>query len=199
MKNALLILNLILLAAVGFLFFKVFSGDKKAGAKPSGIVAGSNNNAQKFTVAYVDMDTLNEKINFIKDKRKSLEAEQKAIEQEWTSNMRGLQSQGENFLKKGNVTQEEYNKFEAQLQQQQQAIEAKKQNQAQKLSEKSYKMMEQIQKELHGFLKDYNKEKGFTYILTTGAGLDYMLYKDSTLDITPDVVKGLNEIMKNKN
>jgi hypothetical protein len=34
------------------------------------------------------------------------------------------------------------------------------------------------------------------YIITTGTGLDYMVYKDSTLNITNDVIKGMNEKMK---
>jgi hypothetical protein len=43
---------------------------------------------------------------------------------------------------------------------------------------------------------DYNKEKNYLYILTTGTGLDYMVYKDSTLNITEDVVVGMNEKLK---
>jgi outer membrane protein len=56
--------------------------------------------------------------------------------------------------------------------------------------------MESIQKNLKKFLAEYNKEKQFQYILTTGSGIDYLIYKDSTLDITKDVIKGMNEIMK---
>jgi outer membrane protein len=56
--------------------------------------------------------------------------------------------------------------------------------------------MESIQKNLKQFLAEYNKEKKYQYILTTGSGLDYLIYKDSTLDITKDVIKGMNEIMK---
>ena len=56
--------------------------------------------------------------------------------------------------------------------------------------------MDDIQKKLKEFLTDYNKEKKYMYILTTGTGLDYMVYKDSTLNITKDVIKGMNEKMK---
>ena len=34
------------------------------------------------------------------------------------------------------------------------------------------------------------------YIFTTGTGLDYMVFKDSTLNITSDVINGMNAKMK---
>ena len=82
---------------------------------------------------------------------------------------------------------------------QQQQIEEKKQNLTQKLSEKSYNFMEDIQKNLKQFLADYNKEKNYMYIFTSGTGLDYMVYKDSAYDITKDVVEGMNKRMNEKN
>ena len=82
--------------------------------------------------------------------------------------------------------------------QQQQQVDAKKQNSSQNLSEKSYKLMDDIQKKLKDFLNEYNQNKKYQYILTTGTGLDYMLYKDSTFNITADVIKGMNEKMGGK-
>ena len=56
--------------------------------------------------------------------------------------------------------------------------------------------MEDMQSKVKTFMKDYNKTKNFTYILATGTGLDYLFYKDSTLNITSEVIKGLNDQMK---
>ena len=67
---------------------------------------------------------------------------------------------------------------------------------SQKLNEKSFGIMEDIQKKLKEFLAEYNKNKNFMYIFTTGSGLDYIVYKDSSLNITNDVIKGMNEKMK---
>ena len=58
--------------------------------------------------------------------------------------------------------------------------------------------MDDIHKKLKEFLNQYNKTKNYQYILTTGTGLDYMLYKDSTFNITADVIKGMNELMATK-
>ena len=56
--------------------------------------------------------------------------------------------------------------------------------------------MDDIQKKLKEFLADYNKDKKYMYIFTTGTGLDYMVYKDSALNITSDVIKGMNIKLK---
>ena len=79
---------------------------------------------------------------------------------------------------------------------QQQKIDTRKQELSQKLNEKSFGIMEGIQKKLREFLAQYNKDKKYMYIFTTGTGLDYMVFKDSTLNITNEVIKGMNEKMK---
>lgn len=201
MKNFSTILNIVLLAAVGFLYYYVFAG-KKSGSPVVKTVVGSNSVSQagNASIAYVELDSLNEKIIFIKEKRKELEGEQKAIENEWQSSMRGLEAQRNEFIKKGNaITQQMAEEFQAKLYQQQQTIEEKKQNQTQRLTEKSYKAMDGIQKQLKDFLAEYNKDKKYLYILTSGTGLEYMVYKDSSLNITSDVIEGMNAKLKKGN
>ncbi len=198
MKHLSTILNVVLLLAVAFLYFHEFGGSKaKASITKSPVSVAETQKAGNAPIAYVELDSLNEKIIFIREKRKELEAEQKAIETEWESGYRGLEAQKNNFLKKGNaITQQMAEEFQGQLLQQQQRIDEKKQGLTQKLSEKSYRFMDDVQKKLKDFLVDYNKEKNYLYILTTGTGLDYMVYKDSTLNITEDVVVGMNEKLK---
>ena len=83
--------------------------------------------------------------------------------------------------------------------QQQQVVDERKQSRTQKLNEKSYKFLEDIQKKLKDYLTEYNQESKFTYIFSTGHGLDYMVYKDSSLNITEDVVRGMNEMLDAEN
>ncbi len=197
MKQFSLALNILLVLAVGFLYFKVYS--KPTPVKTSVVATPSNNAAAVgVPIAFVDLDSLNEKISFIKNKRKELETEQRAIETEWESGYRNLENQKNGFVKKhGNaITQQMAEEFQTQLMQQQQRIDEKKQSLTQRLSEKSYRTMDEIQKQLKDFLAEYNKQKNYTYILTTGTGLDYMVYKDSSLNITADVVSGMNDRLK---
>ena len=200
MKNLSLVLNIVLLAAVAFLYAKVFSSSsKETTVTKTTIKENIGDTSIKAGIAFVELDSLNEKINYIKDRRKELEAEQKAIENEWQNGYRGLENRKNEFLKRGkSITQQEAEQFQGELMQQQQQIDGKKQNSTQNLSEKSYKLMDDIQKKLKDFLNDYNRNKKYQYILTTGTGLDYMLYKDSTFNITYDVIKGMNEKMKSR-
>ena len=199
MKNLSLILNIVLIGAVGYLYYYNFSAKKNPG--PAGISNGplqlKDSVCGHPLIAYVELDSLNENITYIKDRRKELEGEQKAIEAEWENGYKSLEAQKNNFLKKGAaITQDEAQQFQNQLLSQQQQIDGKKQSFSQKLSEKSLNVMEGIQKSLKDFLSDYNKDKKYMYILTTGTGLDYIVYKDSSLNITDDVIKGMNEKMK---
>ena len=200
MRSILIAVNFLLIIAVVFLYVKVYRNTTSVKTNTlSNVISNTNGTQKNASIAFVELDSLNEKIGFIKDRRKELEIEQKAIELEWQNGYSGLENKKNEFLKKGNsITQQEAEKFQGELLQQQQSIDKKKQGLTQKLSEKSYKFMDDIQKKLKDFLNEYNKTKNYQYILTTGTGLDYMLYKDSTFNITADVIRGMNEIMATK-
>ena len=200
MRSFLIAVNSLLIIAVIFLYIKVFKNTTNLKTNTSSNVTSKTSVSLKnASIAFVELDSLNEKIDFIKDRRKELEIEQKAIEVEWQNGYRGLENKKNEFLKRGNsITQQEAEKFQGELLQQQQQVDQRKQGLTQKLSEKSYKFMDDIQKKLKEFLNQYNKTKNYQYILTTGTGLDYMLYKDSTFNITADVIKGMNVLMATK-
>ncbi|MEO6254003.1 MAG: OmpH family outer membrane protein [Ferruginibacter sp.] len=199
MKNLSVVLNVILVVAVGFLYYYDFSGKRTeaVAAKLNNNYMSSDSDTHRPPLAYVELDSLNENITFIKDKRRELEAEMKKIEQEQEDGYRGLQSQKNEFLKKGAaITEQEAQVFQGKLIDQQQKIDARKQELSQKLNERSFSIMEDIQKKLKDFLTAYNKDKKYMYIFTTGTGLDYMVFKDTSLNITNDVIKGMNAKMK---
>ncbi len=192
MKNFLVALNIILVLAVAFLFFKVYSTPIPNNAARKEVeVAVSTDSKNK--IAYVELDSLYNRIQYIKTRRQELEGEQKAIESDWQNGMRSLQNKKDNFMKKGNsVTQQEVEQIQNELMQGQQQVEQRKEAAAAKLSDKSYRFMDDVQSKMKNFLKTYNQDKGYTYILTSGTGLDYMIYRDSTLNITNDVIVGMN-------
>jgi outer membrane protein len=197
MKHLSLAVNIVLFVAVGVLYYLHFSSAKPNEKKKKNQIAQlakSNGNAP--LIGYVDLDSLNEHISFIKNNRKILEGEQIAIEKEWENAYRNLQAQKDNFLKRGNsITQAEAEEFQGKLIQQQQMVDEKKQNSTQALNDKSYKFLDDVQNKLKAFLVEYNQDNKFNYIFTTGNGLEYMVYKDSALNITEDVIEGMNEIL----
>jgi outer membrane protein len=194
-----LVLNILLLAAVGYLYYYNFSGTKSGAILPNAAVAAkvTDSNLAQLKIAYVELDSLNENLVYFKQRRKELEQQQKQIETEYTNGYKELEAKQNNFRQKNpNASPEEVQNISAVLTKDQQEIETKKQTQTQGLNQKSFDLMESIQKKLKQFLADYNKQKKYHFILTTGSGLDYLIYKDTTLNITSDVIKGMNEIMK---
>ncbi len=200
MKNFSLVLNLLLLAAVGFLYYKNFSATNKSSNPVAVSPAVKDSLVLPARVAYVDLDSLNEKITYFKQSRKALEQLQKNNEAEITNDLRALEGKQNNFMQKNpNPTPEQIQSLRAQLMNDQDAIEGKKQKYTQVLNQKNFELVEKIRKELKDFFAAYNKEKKYQYILTTSADLDYIIYKDSTLNITQDVIQGMNEKLKAKN
>ena len=199
MKNLSLILNIVLLFAVGYLFYSDFAVKKKVAAVSSSAKAlrSADSSGQHAGIAYVELDSLNENITYFKQRRKELEQQQKAIEADLANDYKGLEAKQNAFYQKNpNANPEDVQNLRLQLAQGQQEIENKKQTQMQLLQQKSFELMEFIQKNLKEFLADYNKEKKYQYILTSGSGIDLLIYKDSSLDITQDVIAGMNEKLK---
>ncbi len=189
-------LNLVLIAAVGFLYYYNFSA-KKGGVPAATTQLLKDSCTNPHRIAYVELDSLNENLVYFKQKRKDLEALQKQMEDKISADYKDLDAKQNNFVKNNpNATPEQIQNIRAQLAQGQQDIEVEKQKKTQELNQKSFELMENIQKNLKQFLAEYNKEKRYQYILTTGSGIDYLIYKDSTLDITKDVIKGMNIKMK---
>jgi outer membrane protein len=62
------------------------------------------------------------------------------------------------------------------------------------LSEQT-KFNNELNMKLDSFLTEYNSDKKFAYILSYTKG-GFILYKDEALDITKEVVDGMNEKLK---
>ena len=54
------------------------------------------------------------------------------------------------------------------------------------------KTMEDLKKRINDFLVEYNKKQSYSYIFSYSAALNILFYKDPALDITDEVVAGLN-------
>lgn len=201
MKQLSSVLNIVLLVAVGVLFYLHFAASpKKETAVEKNAARHVDSCLGAPVIAFVDLDSLNANVDYIKTKKKEIESEQNSISSEYNSSYKQMENDKNDFIKKkGNtMTQNEAEEFQAKLMQRQQQVENTRQLKTQNLAQKSAETMERMQRDLKSFLNEYNKDHKYTYILATGTGLDYMLYRDSSQNITADVVKGLNEIMNKK-
>lgn len=198
MKNASLVLNIVLLLAVAVLFYLHFSSGKKpetqkaAAEKTAGSVPRGD-----FRIAYFEMDSINNSFAMVKDVRAELSKEETAmnnalarLQKSYNDKFTQYQSQAQTM---SSVESEKANRDIVQMQQR---FASEKQQLEQRLQDLSMRKMQEVKTRVEDFLKEYNKSKGYTYILAYEPG--FMFYRDSTYDVTADLLKGLNDGYKKK-
>jgi outer membrane protein len=191
MKNLNLVLISILFIAVGVLYYLHFSSASPA-IQPS--ASPSKSLATKATsIVYLNSDSLLDNYAFLKVKTAGLEAKHKKVTSELEAEGMRLQNDAESYRQRGGtMTEEQRQKTEEQLVMRQQQLVQKEKTMMSKLDEERDAINEQLYKNLTGFLKDYNKEKNYEFILGYQKGGGILLANDS-LDITQIVIEGLNK------
>lgn len=187
----------ILLIAAGLSFSACNKKDAAPQVKPNGLPkAGAT--ATSNPVAIVDIDTLASQYEYCKEQIKSLEAKQRSYQQQLDSKGQALQNGMVSFQKKlqsgGFSTQQEAEAAQAQLQKQQQALQSFQMKIENEMGQATQQYQEVLRDSLNNFIKDFNKDGRFKVILSKSG--DNVLYADPTVDITNDVVAGLNKRYK---
>ncbi len=90
------------------------------------------------------------------------------------------------------MTQPEQEAAMQEINKMQQDLQSRKQEIDNDLYNYNSKMKEDILTRIQDYLKQYNKDGRYSYIFSYEPG--FMFYKDSTLNITPDVIAGLNNL-----
>ena len=192
MKNILLVINIVLIFLVGFLYYLYFNGNKKSTVQniPSSTIHHENEISR---VAYIDLDSLQNNYTYYKKIKAEFEKKQEAANNEITSLQKKYQTRAMQLQQKGpTMTQQEQETAMQEMNKMQQDLQAKKQGIDNDLYNTNSKMKEDILSRIQNYLKEYNKDGRYSYIFSYEPG--FMFYKDSTLNITPDVINGLNEL-----
>jgi outer membrane protein len=198
MKNTLLVINALLVLAVTFLLYKQFSGRNHAIKHDTEkTVSNENQSDEKLLLAYIDTDSIQVKYelakvvqNEIKRKESAITAEMDRIERNYKNKIAGYQE------KQANMTQEEMEEASRDVQNMQQQIMEKRQTLRDDFNSFVALKNMMVMKEIKDYLKNYNADGKYSFIFSYEPGLFY--YKDSTFDITSEVLKGLNEQYRNK-
>lgn len=149
-------------------------------------------------IAYVEVDSLMTQYNFAKDY--SVTLQKKSNNARNTLNQKGnaLQAAMANFQQKlnnnGFQSREQAASQQAAIQRQQndlQELQARLENE---LASETAKFNEALRDSLQNFLKAYNQSKKYDLILSKAG--DNILMGDKKLDITQDVINGLNKRYK---
>jgi outer membrane protein len=149
-----------------------------------------------FKVAYFDMDSLEAHYNGFKDAQTVVKGQENSMNQELSSLDRANQKKIEAWRQKGNtMTQAEGEQAQQEYAQMQQNFTSRKQALEQQLYKDEEDLRTTIRKKVEDFLKDYNKQKSFSYIIAYDAN-SFVYNKDTIYNITDDLVSGLNAAYK---
>src|SRR5688500_11511168 len=132
MKNGLLIWNIVLTLAVGFLLFKQLGSRKTTGTDSK--VQSSNstiNSNQPFRIAYFEMDSVAAQFALVKDLEKELKSKEDAINSEMTQRTKDLQEKYnyyQNLLQNGKLPPQQEESARKELERMNEEIKNRKQD-----------------------------------------------------------------------
>ncbi len=194
MKQFLLPLNILLALAVAVLYFLHFSGSRKANVP---VAAGKGDSvvaAAPVRIAYVDLDSIQEKYEYYKEKMADFEKKKDNADRDLNSAFQKIESERVAFIQKGqSITQVEAENFQREYTRKMQNLENQKRNLENSIQNEGVKTMEELKKKINEFLEEYNKSRGYSYIFSYSSNINMLFYKDTALNITDEVILGLND------
>ena len=201
MKNVSLIISIVALAAAtvfGVLYLT--DGGKKADANAEEV--SNEVSASKGDIVYIDLDRILMEYDMANDLRSVVETKAQNIEAEVTRRGKKLENDVKAFqekVNKGLMTRSVAEVQQQKLMKQEQEFNNYAAQKQAEIQEEQVVMMNQLGDAIKTFLDNYNAEKQYAMILSNSGGAP-VITADAALDITDDVLAGLNdEYIKTKN
>lgn len=150
-------------------------------------------------IRYVDLDTIMAHYQFSIEQSAKIEEIQRNLQQRQNQLERGLQQKGAAIQQKlqsnGYLSEASYKADEEEFNKAQQAASAQLNQLMQSAQTSVFQLNKQVVDEIEDFIVKYNEDKKYDAILFRSAGL----YFNPQLDITKEVLKGLNDRYAAKN
>ncbi|MEJ8756594.1 OmpH family outer membrane protein [Pontibacter sp. H259] len=145
-------------------------------------------------VVYVNADTLLANYDLFKDVKTRLEGKAKKAEADLKSKATAFEREvGQYQQSAQGMSNEQRAVTEQRLARRQQEIANLNQSESNRLMSEESEEQKKIYDKVEAYLKDYSKDKGYKMVLSYSRGNSAILFGDPSLDITQDVLKGLNE------
>ena len=159
--------------------------------------AASDSTAVAGSIVYFDLDRVLQEYDMANDLRSVAETKINSINQEVNRRGSKLEKDIKAFqdkINKGLMTQSVAEIQGKKLQDQQNNFQQYAAQKQQEIAEEQQVMMNQIADAIKTFIDGYNAEKGYAMILTTQGDIlpAPVVAADSSLDITDDILEGLN-------
>jgi outer membrane protein len=187
MKNLSLILNIVLLVAVIVLYVLHF-----APPKVQTVSSPVDTSSVNLKIAYIYSDSVLKHYDYLKVNRDQLETKTKKMDSEYRNRAMGLQSEITNYQRNASsMTPNQARATEEDLGKKQQNLQMYQQSLQQQLMQEEQKLNKELYDRITSFLKEYGQGKGLQVVLKFDPASD-VLYGRENLDITDEVIKGLN-------
>lgn len=161
-----------------------------------------NNGTITYKVAYVDMDSLLMNYDYWNDINEAMMKKQEDMTVTINQKIRDFENDYKDFQRKidENVffTRERAEQEKKRLYTKQKDVESLQAKLSQEYAAEAQKNDLEIRDAINSYIQEYNKAKGYNMIFSN-AGNSNFLYADKALNITKEVVAGLNAKYKTKN
>ena len=151
----------------------------------------------ELKIAYVEVDSLFTQYEYCREYSLILEKKSQNIQSTLQQKGQALQNAAANFqqkLQQNAYTREQAEQIQAGLQKQNADLEALQQRRGTEFQEETAKYNSALHDSLQHFLAKYNATKKYTMIISKSG--DNILYADKSIDITNEVIAGLNKAYK---
>ncbi len=190
MKNTSLVLIVILFIAVAGIYILHFSVNRLNGSGKDG--ADDGNTSSELKIAYIKIDSLVVNYDFAQEMNDGFTKQQEAFSKEYSDKRSRFESQAASFQEKvqrgGFLTQERAMQERDRLMGEEQQITKLDQELSTKLSQIQAENNKQLLDSLMNYLKIYNKDKKYSYILNAGE----VLIGDESHNITKEILVNMN-------
>lgn len=192
-----LIWNAILSLAIGYLLIMQFGSKKTTASAVKNAISDTSSAGRQFRMAYFEMDSVAANFDLVKDLKNQLTSKEDNINAEMTSRSKKIQEKYnyyQDLAKSGKLSETQSEAASKELKEMDDEMKNRKQQLDQEYNNYMMTTQNEIKTKIESFIKEYNKTKNYSYIISYEQGLFY--YRDTAFNITTDVVKGLNEFYK---
>ncbi len=169
-------------------------GNKANTPKDNGLEKAADEKKQGV-IAYVELDSINSQYQYAIDMTDELETRQKNYASQLSAKAQALQNamnSAQQKAQKGEYTsQEQVQQAQASLQRQQQQYENLEAKYQREMLEATNDFNKSLRDSIQNFIAEFNKDGRYAMIL--GKQDVSLLYADPALNITDQVIKGLNK------
>lgn len=188
MKNLSLILNIVLILAVGYLYFNEFSDDDTPEVTSNSVSPKSSGK-----LAYVNSDSLLAHYNYYEEVAEALREKRNNLEEDYNRRASALQSQVEDYQRTYlNLTVPQARAVEEDLMGKRQDLAVFQESITQQLMREEAEITATLYDNLSKYLKRYGDENNLEIVFTYAPGSG-LLYANVGLDITGEVIEALND------